>query len=77
MQDFSKDSNPLLKMVQNWAKWTSQPYKQFIKSVYDMDEYMDEEMDVECCEKAENIDRDVLDINSDKFDLDVWKVFTR
>lgn len=28
-------------------------------------------------EKAEKIDREVLDIDSDKFDLDVWKVFTR
>lgn len=31
----------------------------------------------DCCEKAEKIDRDVLDIDSDKFDFDVWKVFTR
>ena len=38
---------------------------------------MYEEMKEECCEKAENIDRDVIDINSDKFDIDVWKVFTR
>lgn len=38
---------------------------------------MDEEMEVDCCEKAEKIDREVLDIDSDKFDMDVWKVFTR
>ena len=31
----------------------------------------------ECCDKAEKIDREVLDIDSDKFDIDVWKVFTR
>lgn len=32
----------------------------------------------DCCdEKAEKIDREVLDIDSDKFDFDVWKVFTR
>lgn len=34
-------------------------------------------MDEECCEKAENVDREVININSDKFDIDVWKVFTR
>lgn len=75
MQDFSKGSNSLLRMVQNWAKWMGppKPYSQFIKGIYDMDE----EMDVECCEKAEKIDREVLDIDSDKFDIDVWKVFTR
>jgi ATP-dependent Lon protease len=75
MQDFSKGSNSLLRMVQNWAKWMCppKPYSQFIKGIYEMDE----EMDVECCEKAEKIDREVLDINSDKFDIDVWKVFTR
>lgn len=38
---------------------------------------MDEDMEVDCCEKAEKIDREVLDIDSDKFDMDVWKVFTR
>lgn len=38
---------------------------------------MYEEMEEDCCEKAENVDREVLDINSDKFDIDVWKVFTR
>lgn len=37
----------------------------------------DFEDDVECCEKAEKIEREVLDIDSDKFDFDVWKVFTR
>ena len=42
-----------------------------------MYECMDECMDEECCDKAENVDREVLDINSDKFDIDVWKVFTR
>ena len=77
MQDFSKGSSlALLKMVQNWAKWMGpQPksYSQFIKGLYDMDE----DMEVDCCEKAEKIDREVLDIDSDKFDIDVWKVFTR
>lgn len=75
MKDFSKGPNSLLRMVQNWAKWMGPPksYSQFIKGIYDMDE----EMDVECCEKAEKIDREVLDIDSDKFDIDVWKVFTR
>lgn len=34
-------------------------------------------MDEECCDKAENVDKEVLDIDSDKFDIDVWKVFTR
>ena len=38
---------------------------------------MYEEMEEDCCEKAENVDKEVLDINSDKFDIDVWKVFTR
>lgn len=38
---------------------------------------MYEEMEEDCCEKAENVDKDVLDIDSDKFDIDVWKVFTR
>ena len=37
---------------------------------------MYEEME-ECCDKAENVDKEVLDIDSDKFDIDVWKVFTR
>ena len=31
----------------------------------------------ECCDKAENVDKEVININSDKFDIDVWKVFTR
>lgn len=39
--------------------------------------YEDFEEDEYCDEKAEKIDREVLDIDSDKFDLDVWKVFTR
>lgn len=74
MQDFSKETNSLLRMVQNWAKWMPpKSYSQFIKGTYDMDE----EMEVDCCEKAEKIDREVLDIDSDKFDMDVWKVFTR
>lgn len=34
-------------------------------------------MDEECCDKAENVDKEVININSDKFDIDVWKVFTR
>ena len=38
---------------------------------------MYEEMEEDCCEKAENVDKEVLDIDSDKFDIDVWKVFTR
>lgn len=75
MQDFSKGSSlSLLKVVQNWAKWMGPPtksYSQFIRMLN-----MDEEMEVDC-EKAEKIDREVLDIDSDKFDIDVWKVFTR
>ena len=73
MQDFSKN-NPLLKMVNNWAKWM-QPmsFQQFINRLHNMDEYLEDE----CCDKAENVDREVLDIDSDKFDIDVWKVFTR
>jgi hypothetical protein len=74
MQNFSEESNLLLKMIYNWAKWMGPPsYSQFIKGIYDMDE----DMEVDCCEKAEKIDREVLDIDSDKFDIDVWKVFTR
>lgn len=75
MQDFSKESNSLLKMIHNWAKWMGPPksYSQFIKGTYNMDE----DMEVDCCDKAENVDREVLDIDSDKFDIDVWKVFTR
>lgn len=76
MQDFSNDNIPLLKMTRNWSKMmTSQPpsYAQFIKRIYGMDE----DMEIDCCEKAEKIDREVLDIDSDKFDMDVWKVFTR
>lgn len=65
MQDFSKN-NPLLKMVNNWAKWMKN---------YGVT-YMYEDME-ECCDKAENVDREILDIDSDKFDIDVWKVFTR
>ena len=66
MQDFSKNAFPLgwLKMIRKYE----------VASMY---ECMDECMDEECCDKAENVDREVLDINSDKFDIDVWKVFTR
>lgn len=39
--------------------------------------YEDFEEDEYCDEKAEKIDREVLDPDSDKFDFDVWKVFTR
>ena len=61
-------------MIHNQAKWMPPKYySQFIKGIYDMDE----DMEVDCCEKAEKIDREVLDIDSDKFDMDVWKVFTR
>lgn len=75
MQDFSKESNSLLKMIHNWAKWMGslKSYSQFIKGIYNMDE----DMEVDCCDKAENVDIEVLDIDSDKFDIDVWKVFTR
>ena len=72
MQDFSKNS-PLLNMVNNWAKWMRpMPFQQFIKRLHNMYEEMGE-----CCDKAENVDKEVLDIDSDKFDIDVWKVFTR
>lgn len=73
MQDFSKNS-PLLNMVNNWAKWMwPTHFQQSIKRLHNMDEYLEGE----CCDKAENVDREVLDIDSDKFDIDVWKVFTR
>ena len=39
--------------------------------------YEDFEESEYCDEKAEKIDREVLDPDSDKFDFDVWKVFTR
>ena len=72
MQDFSKNS-PLLNMVNNWAKWMRpMPFQQFIKRLHNMYEEMEER-----CDKAENVDKEVLDIDSDKFDIDVWKVFTR
>lgn len=72
MQDFSKNS-PLINMVNNWAKWMRpMPFQQFIKRLHNMYEEMEE-----CCDKAENVDREVLNIDSDKFDIDVWKVFTR
>lgn len=72
MQDFSKNS-PLLNMVNNWAKWMRpMPFQQFIKRLHNMYEEMEE-----CCDKAENVDKEVLDVDSDKFDIDVWKVFTR
>lgn len=61
MQDFNKNAFPL-----GWLK--------IIK--YEVAS-MDEEMEVDCCDKAENVDKEVIDINSDKFDIDVWKVFTR
>lgn len=61
MQDFSKNEFPLV-----WLK--IRKYE-----VSSMDECMDEEF----CDKAENVDKEVININSDKFDIDVWKVFTR
>lgn len=72
MQDFSKNTSPYLDAVNKWAKWMPFP-QQFIKRLHNMDEYLEDE----CCDKAENVDKEVLDINSDKFDIDVWKVFTR
>ena len=72
MQDFSKNS-PLLNMVNNWAKWMRpMSFQQFIKRLHNMYEEMEE-----CCDKAENVYKEVLDIDSNKFDIDVWKVFTR
>ena len=62
MQDFNKNSFPL-----GWLKMIR---KYEVTNMY-------KEMDEECCDKAENVDREVLDIDSDKFDIDVWKVFTR
>ena len=74
MQDFSKNTSPYLDAFNKWAKWMkSMPFQQYIKRLHNMDEYLEEE----CCDKAENVDREVLDIDSDKFDIDVWKVFTR
>lgn len=61
MQDFSKNEFPL-----GWLKIR----KYEVTSMYEC-------MDEECCDKAENVDKEVLDIDSDKFDIDVWKVFTR
>ena len=61
MQDFSKNAFPL-----GWLKMIR---KLRLHNMY-------EEME-ECCDKAENVDKEVLDIDSDKFDIDVWKVFTR
>lgn len=72
MQDFSKNTSPYLDAVNKWAKWMPFP-QQFIKRLHNMYEEMEED----CCEKAENVDKEVLDIDSDKFDIDVWKVFTR
>ena len=72
MQDFSENNNPLLSMVNSWAKWMPFP-QQYIKRLYNMYEDMEEE----CYDKAENVDKEVININSDKFDIDVWKVFTR
>ena len=62
MQNFNKSAFPL-----GWLKMIRK------YEAVSMDEYMDEK----CCDKAENVDREVLDIDSDKFDIDVWKVFTR
>ena len=60
-------------MVNNWAKWMRpMSFQQFIKRLHNMYEEMEE-----CCDKAENVYREALDIDSDKFDIDVWKVFTR
>ena len=59
MQDFSKNS-PLLNMVNNWAKWMRpMPFQQFIKRLHNMYEEMEE-----CCDKAENVNKEVLDIDS-------------
>ena len=71
MQDFNKSEFPYLDAVNKWAKLMPFP-KQFIKRLHNMYEEMEE-----CCDKAENVDKEVLDIDSDKFDIDVWKVFTR
>ena len=71
MQDFNKSEFPYLDAVNKWAKLMPFP-QQFIKRLYNMYEEMEE-----CCDKAENVDKEVLDIDSDKFDIDVWKVFTR
>lgn len=62
MQDFSKNVFPL-----GWLKMIK---KYEAGSMYEC-------MDEECCDKAENVDKEVININSDKFDIDVWKVFTR
>ena len=62
MQDFSKNAFPL-----GWLKMIR---KYEVTSMYEC-------MDEECCDKAENVDKEVININSDKFDIDVWKVFTR
>ena len=62
MEDFTKNAFPL-----GWLKMIR---KYGVTSMY-------EEMEEDCCEKAENVDKDVLDIDSDKFDIDVWKVFIR
>ena len=61
MQDFSKNAFPL-----GWLKMIR---KYEVTNMY-------EEME-ECCDKAENVDKEVININSDKFDIDVWKVFKR
>lgn len=62
MQDFNKNAFPL-----GWLKMIRK------YEVTSMHECIDEE----CCDKAENVDKEVININSDKFDIDVWKVFTR
>lgn len=71
MQDFNKSEFPYLDAVNKWAKLMPFP-QQFIKRLHNMYEEMEE-----CCDTAENVDKEVLDIDSDKFDIDVWKVFTR
>lgn len=62
MQDFNKNAFPL-----GWLKMIR---KYEVTSMYEC-------IDEECCDKAENVDKEVININSDKFDIDVWKVFTR
>lgn len=61
MQDFNKNAFPL-----GWLKMIR---KYEVTSMYEC-------IDEECCDKAENVDKEVININSDKFDIDVWKVFT-
>ena len=67
MQDFSKNRIPRLIALNNWVKCLKNYGVTYMYETYEDD----------CCDKAENVDREVLDTNSDKFDIDVWKVFTR